>query len=355
MDEMITVIVPVYKIKEEFLINCIESLINQGRSDYRIILVDDGSPDNCGAICDEYAEENSIISVIHQDNQGVSVARNSGIKAVDTKWLTFVDADDWVEPTYIKDLYHLLKRDANEADIVMFEYSREFKKSHSVETLEEGSGFLSNEMLLTVRTSTFYKLLINGKTNPYTTIAIWDKVYRADFLRKNEIWFIPEARKGQDRLFNADALNSTSKIYYFDKVLYRYRCWEDSRTNRYDSQIIDLTKIEIQSLKDVIEKHKITYDIDEFVKCRACTRLYTCMRLYYFHKNNHEKYSAKKRKIIELIDNEPFKKAIKSVNVELLSFQERIFVFCLKYHLIYFCSILVRLKSIILKRKLSDV
>ena len=78
---MITVIVPVYKIKEEYLRNCISSLLNQKRTDYKVILVDDGSPDQCGAICDEYSDDERV-TVIHQENQGVSAARNNGISGL---------------------------------------------------------------------------------------------------------------------------------------------------------------------------------------------------------------------------------------------------------------------------------
>lgn len=140
MLDMLTIIVPVYKIKEEFLRYCIESLLDQGRKDYKIILVDDGSPDNCGAICDEYAEKNSILTVIHQENQGVSVARNNGIKATDTKWLSFVDADDWVEDNYINELYKELNGDAVDADVVMFSSIEIALPSLSNSTMPNRSG-----------------------------------------------------------------------------------------------------------------------------------------------------------------------------------------------------------------------
>lgn len=353
MDEMITVIVPVYKIKEEFLINCIESLINQGRSDYRIILVDDGSPDNCGAICDEYASKSSIISVIHQKNQGVSVARNNAIKVAKTKWITFVDADDWVECNYIDELYQQLNSGAYNADIVMFEYSREYKSLQSVESLGINTGFLTDEILLTVRKSTFYKLLINGKANPYTTIAIWDKVYKTDFLKSQNIWFVPEARKGQDRLFNADALNSTHSIYYLGKVLYHYRCWEDSRTNRYDIKVPGLTTIELNSLLQIIKKHNMQEQSRNYLNCRICTRLYTCMRLYYFHENNTKPLKSKIEEVKKLVASEPYKSALQNVNMKLLSTQEKIFVMCLKMKLYRMVYVLVKARNIRTKSQLT--
>lgn len=99
--EKISVIVPVYKV-EPYLRRCVDSILGQTYSDFELILVDDGSPDNCGTICEEYAAKDSRIHVIHQENGGLSAARNAGIDWAfansDSRWLTFVDSDDWIYP-----------------------------------------------------------------------------------------------------------------------------------------------------------------------------------------------------------------------------------------------------------------
>lgn len=104
----ISVIVPVYRV-EEFLSRCVDSILCQSYTDFDLILVDDGSPDSCGALCDAYAEQDSRVHVIHQENGGLSAARNSGIDWVfansDSRWLAFVDSDDWVHPDFLKVLY----------------------------------------------------------------------------------------------------------------------------------------------------------------------------------------------------------------------------------------------------------
>jgi glycosyltransferase involved in cell wall biosynthesis len=104
----ISVIVPVYKV-EQFLHRCVESILRQSFYNFELILVDDGSPDNCGAICDAYAAEDNRIHVIHQKNGGLSAARNSGIDYVlensHSHWLAFVDSDDWIHPDFLKTLY----------------------------------------------------------------------------------------------------------------------------------------------------------------------------------------------------------------------------------------------------------
>lgn len=108
----ISVIVPVYKV-EQFIHRCVESILRQSFYNFELILVDDGSPDNCGAICDTYAAEDNRIHVIHQKNGGLSAARNTGIDYVmkhsDSHWLAFVDSDDWVHPDFLKMLYTTAK------------------------------------------------------------------------------------------------------------------------------------------------------------------------------------------------------------------------------------------------------
>lgn len=106
---LISVVVPVYKV-EPYLRRCVDSILAQTFTDFELILVDDGSPDNCGAICDEYAQKDSRVHVIHQENGGLSAARNAGIDWAfansDSQWISFVDSDDWVHPQMLEQLYH---------------------------------------------------------------------------------------------------------------------------------------------------------------------------------------------------------------------------------------------------------
>ena len=112
----ISVVVPVYKV-EPYLRKCLDSIVNQTYRDLEIILIDDGSPDNCGRICDEYAERDARIRVVHQENSGLSAARNAGLKLVSGSYIGFVDSDDWIEP----DMYSYLLGNALEyqADIAV--------------------------------------------------------------------------------------------------------------------------------------------------------------------------------------------------------------------------------------------
>ena len=101
----ISIIIPVYK-AEKYLHRCVDSVLAQTFTNFELILIDDGSPDNSGAICDEYAKQDGRVKVFHQKNQGVSVARNLGIEQAKGEWIAFIDSDDWVENTMYEEMYH---------------------------------------------------------------------------------------------------------------------------------------------------------------------------------------------------------------------------------------------------------
>lgn len=119
----ISVIIPVYKV-ELYIHRCVDSILNQTYTDFELILVNDGSPDNCGAICDEYAKKDGRIHVIHQENGGLSAARNAGLDWIfensESEWVTFVDSDDWVHPSCLELLLKVAKESKNKISMCHF-------------------------------------------------------------------------------------------------------------------------------------------------------------------------------------------------------------------------------------------
>ena len=108
-NELISIVIPIYNV-EKYIEKCLDSVIKQTYKNIEIILVDDGSPDNCGKICDSYANNDKRIQVIHKENGGLSDARNVGIERANGKYITFVDSDDYIELDYIEYLYTLIKK-----------------------------------------------------------------------------------------------------------------------------------------------------------------------------------------------------------------------------------------------------
>ena len=339
MKPFLSIIVPVYKIEETYLRNCLDSLANQGREDYQVILVDDGSPDHCGEICEEYASGNPLFKVIHQENQGVSVARNNGIELVDTQWMTFVDPDDWIESDFVTTLYELKEKNA---DIAMFNYYQEFERKTIENHLPIKDGYLTDDWMDIMRISTFHVPKINGRYYQYEYGVLWNKLYRTDLIIKNHIRFIPEARKGQDALFNTVAYQYAKSIYYTCKVLYHYRYLQASVTNRFNENIVYYNEISFAEQERILRKFHLSEKYWIAYYSHVLTRFYSYFRLYYFNPKNHMKWKEKKRAINGLIKKEPYIIALKKYDKDVLSLTQNIFIFFLKKRMYFVIWLLVK-------------
>nr|WP_304358183.1 glycosyltransferase [Clostridium paraputrificum] len=342
MKTFISIIVPIYKIREEYLKKCIESLINQTYKNIKIILVIDGSPDNSLIICNEYAEKDSRIIVINQENQGVSVARNAGIDIADSEWVTFVDPDDWIETNMAEELNNLTNN--IKCDIVMYDYCREYENRSKYEFMKESNGFCKGQLLKDIRLAPFNRFIIDNKVQSYTINAIWNKCYRLSFINKYNLRFIKDARKGQDRLFNMIALDSTEEIYYLHKMFYHYRSNSGSITNRYNPMTIMNSEVAFMVYDKWLAENNKEKEYKDALNTRICTRLYEYMKLYYFHEESTYSYKDGKKNIKELLKKEPYKTAFDSVKLNLLTLEEKIFVLLLKSNQIFICNVLIKLR-----------
>ena len=208
---MVSVIIPVYKV-EEYLRVCVDSVLAQTYTDIEIILVDDGSPDNCGQICDEYAAADRRVKVIHKENGGQSEARNVGIDAAHGEYLCFVDSDDYIEREAVEEL--LAAAEKSKADIVFFD---------SV-SVNEASGYKTDSMIhsLEYTEAPGTDVLIKALQHEDYFPAVWSNFYHAAFFKKNNFRF----KKGiyfEDLLLNILAYIRSEKVVFLKKSLYYYR------------------------------------------------------------------------------------------------------------------------------------
>lgn len=141
---MISIVVPVYKV-EDVVAKCIESVIAQTYTDWELILIDDGSPDNSGRICDDYSAKDSRIRVIHQSNSGVSTARNNGIECAQGDYITFVDSDDYVSTSFLSDF----AKDLN-ADLHVMGMKNIYKDRHTEELKPNCNSVLNVKATLSI-------------------------------------------------------------------------------------------------------------------------------------------------------------------------------------------------------------
>lgn len=224
----ISVIVPVYKV-EDCLEFCVDSILNQTFTDFELILVDDGSPDNCGAMCDEYAKKDSRIRVIHRENGGLSAARNSGMDIMRGEYIAFIDSDDAVTEDYLDAMISAAGR--FDADIVVCKF-KEFEDGNipDLKSAAEAAGeykvFSGKEAC---------KEVYEGSKQ--ASINACCKLFRASAIENMRF---PEGRLHEDQAFTPVAYYRSRKVVSIDRNIYLYRVRESSITHekfnlkRYD-------------------------------------------------------------------------------------------------------------------------
>lgn len=216
---MISIIIPVYNV-EKYLSECLNSIFAQTYTDYEVILVDDGSPDKSGAICDEYAQKDCRIRVIHQKNAGVSVARNNGINQARGEWITFVDSDDWLDESFLASFN--LKADID-ISVTGLRYVR-YPERTTMKTWD----FEEKDIVL----SRDFEVIAKNNLLEYGTVCC--KAYKKQVLDKYFIRFDKNISFHEDHLLLLQYLQHIDKVSMHKAVGYNYRInyFEQSLSNK---------------------------------------------------------------------------------------------------------------------------
>ena len=224
-EKLISIIVPIYNV-EQYLKRCVNSLINQTYRNLEIILVDDGSPDKCPQICDEYAAIDSRVKVLHKPNGGLSDARNKGLDIATGDYIMFVDSDDWIEINTCKDIITYIY--TQNADVVVFGLNSVYDTGKIVKTKKGLIGCVEKEECLKYM---IYRIMDGGVFN-----YVCNKIFSAqlfDGLR------FPLGRLAEDQGFTYKLIHKANKIYVTDKPLYNYYQRSDSiSSSRYYPRVI---------------------------------------------------------------------------------------------------------------------
>lgn len=229
---MISVIVPIYKV-EPYIRQCIVSLVNQTFRDFEIILVDDGSPDKCPEICDEYALKDPRIQVIHKPNGGVVSARKAGLARSCGEYITFVDGDDWIAEDYIERIDKIIQQ--CEADVIAVTdfYSVMDEEKQRVRIGRQYDGLYTVEKL----SKDFYPYVFtyDSRFDFGTAPSVWSKVIRRDLIEK----YLPKTpeniRMGEDLAVSLPCMLDANSIYFTDLCGYYYRQNTASMTHTFDT------------------------------------------------------------------------------------------------------------------------
>lgn len=228
----ISIIVPIYKV-EKYINQCVDSIISQTYEDIEIILVDDGSPDNCPAICDKYAKSDNRIRVIHKHNGGLISARKAGLKASTGKYVCFVDGDDWIELDMYKNIADSIENTEADCIITQFFFDYPNKPVKSEYKLNK-KYYIRSE----IEKEIFPTMLFD---NQYYRFGIfpncWSKVFKRELLEKHLPDTDERIRMGEDIAFTYPCLMECQSIAFVDKALYHYRINPESMTKAYDPDL----------------------------------------------------------------------------------------------------------------------
>ena len=246
-NSLISVIIPIYNV-EKYLEKCIESIINQTYTNLEIILINDGSTDNCDKICEEYAKKDNRIKVIHKLNEGLSNARNTGLDVANGKLIVFVDSDDYIKKTMIEELKNNMEK--YNSDISTCNYYRKYKIGKiKINKIKIGNKFTKKEKFIEAKDG-----------NKLVAVCAWNKLYKKEIFEKIRF---PEGKIYEDSYTIYDIVDKANKISYNPKPLYFYRMRKSGivrGNNNYYDQLDSLNKnIILLSKKkyyDLVDKEK---------------------------------------------------------------------------------------------------
>ena len=222
-EKLISIIIPIYNV-EKYLKRCVESVVNQTYKNLEIILVDDGSPDNCGKICDEFARKDERIKVIHKKNGGLSDARNAGIDVAKGEFLSFIDSDDYVDKRFIQTMYNNLIN--NDADISLVKHYSFSNDEDILETKEK-------EKVAVLSKDEYFDQMYE---NPIDKVVAWNKLYKREIFDKIKY---PIGKINEDEAVIHYIIGSVSKIAISNLELYYYFQRESSIMNKGKSNNFD--------------------------------------------------------------------------------------------------------------------
>lgn len=261
MDKLISIIVPVHKV-EKYLRRCVDSILAQTYQNIEVLLIDDGSPDSSGTICDEYAQKDARVRVFHKENGGVSSARNLGLKEAKGEYIGFVDADDYILHEMYENMIAIIKE--NHADIAICGY----KKEQTDGTFEP---YFKKDVDCTF---TKKEMIANLLTNKYYTCAVWSMLFRRNSI--DGVEFDINRKHNEDLLFIYEVMKRMQIAAFTSDTYYLYCTNEGSATTSgFSSSMMDIVYISEYILQDIQMSMPELYGLErrEFMRNNITTAM----------------------------------------------------------------------------------
>lgn len=267
--ELVSIIVPVYNV-EKYLRQCIKSLINQTYSKIEIILVDDGSTDSSGSICDEYSKNNLNISVIHKKNEGLGFARNSGLEKAQGEYVTFIDSDDVADLDLVELLMEGIKKSKADTCIGGFKRVSEDGKLNYIEQYEEE--IFENQEVYDV----LFAKMLGSAPDKHDAIrmSVWNVMYSMKIIKKYNIKFSSEREFiSEDIIWDSEYFKYSKRVKVINSTAYSYRITPGSLTQKYKPNMLDkICTLYLEMKRRVDEEKNIRLQRQFLVNLRMCIK-----------------------------------------------------------------------------------
>lgn len=346
MKPKISIIVPVYNV-QRYIRECIKSLLNQTIREIEIILVDDGSTDLSGKICDEYAEKDKRVVVIHKENEGLGLTRNTGIAIARGEYVGFVDSDDIVSDKCFELMYENMlnyNADASYCSFCRFQNPEDIKIS-----LENDCNLFSNirdYLLARVGTEP------TAKRDTNFPVSVCGALFRKEIIENNNIVFASERKLiSEDLIFDIDYISLCKRIVHSSFVGYYYRCNPQSLTTSYKENRFEKNIFLYLTLQEKLRN--LNYSKDEIANSTS-RYLLTTSRIAILQTVNYMPligYKQVKSTIKNICNNAEFRVVLKQYPYQKLPFRLRVFVYLEKNNMILGLIVLSRVHSMMRKNK----
>lgn len=319
--DLISVIVPVYNV-EKYLNECILSLINQTYKDIEVIMIDDGSSDSSGQICEEYAKEYNNFFAFHKKNAGLGMARNTGLEHINGHYVVFLDSDDYLEPNFIEVLYNEMIK--NKVDMCKGGFRR-ITDQKDIKSIRK----YKNEVYPKEKAKKILiPRMIGSSPDKHDSIemCVTGAIYNADIIKAHNLKF-PSEREliSEDLVFNIDYMQYASGACTIDYIGYNYRINISSLTKSYRSDRFDACKVFYLAMKDKL--NKLGYDNNTLYRLQRLFFVYIRMCISQERSNVSSNDRKKSIKIIDKIcDDNVVRDCIKKYPVSKLGIKQSLFL-----------------------------
>lgn len=338
MDPLISIVIPVYNV-EKYLKICVDSVIKQTYENIEIILVDDGSTDSSSYICDMLSKEDKRIYVIHKKNEGLGLARNTGIDVAKGKYIIFIDSDDFVNETMVEDL--LKASINNNCDTVKDGCKRVDENGNYLFDIEvENQVFIGNSVV-----KKMLPRMIGSAPDKKDSILMsaWNVLYSMNLIRKYNLKFESERKYiSEDIIFNLSYFKYSKGVALINNCNYRYRINNNSLTGSYKKDRFKLSKILFKKEKELM----IELGIFELSELRWIRNFFTYVLMCIKQENTSisgMKFKDALKNIKEICNDSFLKNAIEKFPINKLGFKQRFFIYLLKYKCVRLLYITTRL------------